>query len=68
MKVYVCTEAKIFGAEVYMFVKKSRKDAVKALRSLSPHMKSADSLVKNVDSYFTDASNTMLYFIHEEEI
>ncbi len=68
MKVYVCTEAKIFGAEVYMFVKKSKKEAVKALRNVSPHMKPTDSFAKDVDTYYTDSSNTMLYFIHEEEI
>ena len=68
MKVYVATEANLFQAERYMFVKASKKEAEKALRSLSPHMRSTDSTRKSVSAYFTDAGKKMLYFIHEEEI
>lgn len=68
MKVYVCTEAKLFGGEIYMFVKSSKKAAEKALRTISPHMRSTSTNMKNTTCYFTDATNQHMYFIHEEEV
>jgi len=68
MKVYVVTEAKLFGAERYLFVKKSKKEAEKTLRKISPHMRPADSATKSVSNYWSDSSGNLLYFIHEEEI
>jgi len=53
---------------MYMFVKSSKKEAEKALRSLSPHMRQTDSTRKSVSAYFTDADRKVLYFIHEGEI
>lgn len=64
MKVYVMTKAELFKSEVYVGVKKTRKEAEKALRFEYPHMKSND----NGRSYVADASNSLLLFIHEEDI
>ena len=64
MKVYVMTKAELFQPEVYVGVKKSKKEAEKELRTKYPHMKSDDS----GKSYVSDASNSLLLFIHEEEI
>lgn len=68
MKVYVLTEAKLFQPERYIGVKKSIKEAEKALRSIAPHMRPTDSVQKGIKAYFTDSSNKMFLFIHEEEI
>jgi hypothetical protein len=68
MKIYVVTEAKPLEAERYMFVKASKKEAEKALRNISPYMRSILGYRKNTSTYSADASNSMLYFIHEEDI
>lgn len=68
MIIYVVTEAKPLGVERYMFVKASKKEAEKALRNISPHMRSFRGNIKNTSIYSADASNSMLYFIHEEDI
>lgn len=39
MKVYVMTKFKPFGAEEYVGVKATQKDAVKSLRKLFPNMR-----------------------------
>lgn len=65
MKVYVMTKANLFQPEVYVGVKKSKKEATKTLRDLYPHMKSDDS----GNSFVSDSSKQpLLLFIHEEEI
>lgn len=68
MKVYVATEANLFGVEKYMFVKSSKKEVEKTLRKLSPYMRPTEVIGKDVTAYVTDSSNQRLYFIHEEEI
>lgn len=68
MKVYVMTEAKPFGVERYVDVKKSLKEAENAFREVAPCMRKADNTRKNVKTYFSDASGNMLFFIHEKEI
>lgn len=59
MIVYVVTEAKPLGVE---------KEAEKALRNISPYMRPFSGNIKNTSVYSADASNSMLYFIHEEDI
>ena len=68
MKVYVMTQAKPFHAEVYIGVRKSLKEAEKALRNDYPHMKPVSNMSDGVKDYVSDASNSLLLFIHEEEI
>lgn len=68
MKVYVVTKAKPLEAESYMFVKASKKEAEKALRNIAPYMRSFSGNIKNTSTYSADSSNSMLYFIHEEDI
>jgi hypothetical protein len=68
MIVYVVTEAKPLGVERYMFVKASKKEAEKALRNISPYMRSLSENRKNTSAYSADSSNRMFYFIHEEDI
>lgn len=68
MKVYVVTEANLLQPERYFTVKRSKKEAEKAIREVAPHMRKSNDLGK-VTSYLSDASkNPLLYFIHEEEI
>lgn len=68
MKVYVTTKAKLLKPEMYMFVKSSKKEAEKALRSISPYMRPTESSRQGVSAFFADSSNQALFFIHEEEI
>lgn len=68
MKVYVVTKAKPLGVERYMFVKASKKEAEKALRDIAPYMRSFPGNIKNTSVYSADSSNSMFYFIHEEDI
>ena len=69
MKVYVITRAKIFGAETYVGVKKSLKDAEKYLRKLYPHMrKTASKAEYHKAAYFTNSNNDTLLFIREEDL
>ena len=68
MKIYVVTEAKPFGVERYMFVKKTKKEAEKTLRNISKFMRETDSTRTGVSAYISDASCKLFYFIHEEEI
>ena len=68
MKVYVVTESKPLGVERYMFVKSSKKEAEKALRYIAPYMRSISGSRKNTSVYSADSSNSMFYFIHEEDI
>lgn len=68
MIVYVVTEAKPLGAERYMFVKASKKEAEKVLRNISPYMRPFSGNIKNTSTYSADSSNSMFYFIHEEDI
>lgn len=64
MKVYVMTKFKPFGAEEYVGVKKSQKEALKALREMFPHMRGR---VED-NSLSSDQKNTYLLAIREEEI
>lgn len=68
MKVFVMTEAKLFGPEIYVDVKPSFKAAEKAFRTMAPHMRKTDDARKTVTSYFTDSSNQLLFFIHEVDV
>lgn len=63
MKVYVMTKFKPFGKEEYVGVKKSQKEAVKALRQLFPHMRG--DVERGLSA---DATNELLLRIREEEI
>lgn len=62
MKVYVMTQAEPFQKEVYVGVKKSKKEAENELRKKYPNMRNVG------ESYVSDKNNTYLLFIHEEEI
>lgn len=62
MKVYVMTKAAPLGKEEYVGVRNSKKNAEKAFRELFPHMR------RNMDTLVSDAHNTYLLFIHEENI
>lgn len=62
MKVYVMTKAVPFGKEEYVGVKNSKKSAEKAFREMFPHMKT------NTGTIVSDAANTYMLFIHEEEV
>lgn len=63
-KVYVMTKFKPFCEEEYVGVKKSQKEALKALREIFPHMRGK---AEN-HSLSSDQNNTYLLAIHEEEI
>lgn len=58
------TKAELFKPEVYVGVKKSKKEATKELRDRYPHMRQD----RNDMTFVSDASNSLLLFIHEEEI
>lgn len=62
MKVAVMTKAVPFGPEVYVGVKASKKLAEKAFREMYPHMRKQD------DALVSDATNSLLLFIHEEGV
>lgn len=62
MKVFVMTKAVPLGPEIYVGVKKTRKEALKTFRELFPHMREKSG------GMVSDSSNTFLLFIHEEEI
>ena len=65
MKVYVMTEADLFGVERYVGVKASKKAAEKEFRKKYPHMKKDEGN----DSYVSASSGEIkLLFVHEEEI
>lgn len=72
MKVYVYTQAELFSPEIYLGVKGSKKEAEKVLRNMFPHMKpdlnNQMSGTNKKYSYVSDAQNTLLLFIHEEEV
>lgn len=64
MKVYVMTKFKPFCNEEYVGVKKSKEEALKALRKMFPNMrgKVEDRTLES------DAKHTYLLDIHEEEV
>lgn len=64
MKVYVMTKFKPFGVEEFVDVKKSEKEALKAFRTMFPHMRGH---VED-DSLSSDANNTYLLSIKEIDI
>lgn len=68
MKIYVATKAKLFGDEIYLFAKGSKKAAEKALREQFPYMRSTPSGSDRISSYTSDRNNSYLLFIREEEI
>lgn len=72
MKVYVMTEAKLFGEERYVGVAKSFKEAEKKLRNLAPYMREFKAppmpCRESTRCYMTDKGGQMLFFIHEEEL
>lgn len=63
MKVYVMTKFEPFGAEEYVGVKASEKEAVKALREKFPHMRGDAKW-----GFSADATDKLLLKIREEEI
>lgn len=63
MKVYVATKAKPFQAEEYICVKATKRQALMSLRELFPYMREIEN-----DIYSSDANNTYLLYIHEEDI
>lgn len=64
MKVYVMTKFKPFGVEEFVDVKKSEKEALKAFRTIFPHMRGR---VED-NSLSSDANNTYLLSIKEIDI
>ena len=62
MKVYVMTKAVPFEKEEYVGVKNSKESAEKAFREMFPHMRT------NTGTLVSDAANTYILFIHEEEV
>ena len=62
MKIYVMLKYRPLGNEVYIGIKKNRKDAEKCLRQLFPHMR-----VMN-DTLVSDANGTYVLEVREEEI
>lgn len=68
MKVYVMTEAKLFGVERYVGIAKSFKEAEKKLRNVAPYMRPTDSSDRKTRCYMADTTGQLLLFIHEEEL
>lgn len=66
MKVYVMTKFKPFGAEQYVGVKKSEKEALKAFRKIFPHMRG--KIEGHTNTLTSDSENTWFLNIREEEI
>lgn len=62
MKIYVMLKYRPLGNEVYIGIKKNRKEAEKCLRQLFPHMR-----VMN-DTLVSDANGTYVLEVREEEI
>ena len=61
MKVYIMTQAKPFHAELYIGVRKSLKEAEKALRNNYPHMKPVGNMSDGIKNYVSDASNSLIF-------
>lgn len=72
MKVYVCTEAKLFDSEKYVAVKSSKKKADSFFREKYPHMQKTDTFPPHVAAYYSqkdiNAPEARLLFIREEEL
>ena len=72
MKVYVCTEAKLFDSEKYVAVKSSKKKADSFFREKYPHMKKSDVFSGYAAVYNSqkdmNAPEARLLFIREEEV
>ena len=68
MKVYIMTKAKPFGEETYIGVRKSAKEAEKALREKFPYMRPTDGNVPGIKAFTSDKDSNYLLFIREEEI
>lgn len=62
MKIYVMLKYRPLGNEVYIGIKKNRKEAEKCLRQLFPHMR-----VMN-DTLVSDTNGTYVLEVREEEI
>lgn len=62
MKIYVMLKYRPLGNEVYIGIKKNRKEAEKCLRQLFPHMR-----VMN-NTLISDANGTYVLEVREEEI
>ena len=62
MKIYVMLKYRPLGNEVYIGIKKNRKDAEKCLRQLFPHMR-----VMN-DTLVSDTNGTYVLEVREEEV
>ena len=68
MKVYVMTKFVPLGTEIYIGVKRTKKDAEKILRKSYPHMKPTDSFGTDC-AYVTKENGDVLFLaIKEEEI
>lgn len=69
MKVYVMTKAKLFGDEIFVDVKPTKKAAEKAFRERYPHMRYSgmgDSYTSQKE--ITPDNGALLLFIHEREV
>ena len=62
MKIYVMLKYRPLGNEVYIGIKKNRKEAEKCLRQLFPHMR-----IMN-DTLVSDANGTYVLEVREKEI
>ena len=68
MKVYVMTEAQLFGGERVMDVKSSMKKAEKAFRDKYPHMRKFEGGNGEYNSASDASDKPTLLFIHEREV
>lgn len=69
MKVYVMTKTKLFGCEIFVDVKGSKKAAEKAFRDKYPNMRYSgmgDSYTSQKE--ITPDNGALLLFIHEREV
>ena len=68
MKVYVMTKAKLFGAEIFVDVKGSKKAAEKAFREQYPFMRHSYGDSYTSQKEITPDNGALLLFIHEREV
>ena len=68
MKVYVMTKAKLFGDEIFVDVKPTRKAAEKAFREQYPFMRHSYGDSYTSQKEITLDNGALLLFIHEREV
>ena len=68
MKVYVVTTYRALCQEQYYCVKASRKLAEACIREKFPHMRKVGENTDNTTCYSADATSSILFSVHEEEV